>query len=241
VSNSLSFPFPANLTSTGSTSFGSAFTYAVAGDWGGRPYQDLENCFTYVSSKLQFVDTSRAIAAGGSYGGYMMNFIAGQPLAKKFKTLICHDGIFNFVSMLATDHPAEIKDMFHRPPWKALDAEPLDEFCPSRNMCNWSTPMLFIHSDKDYRCPVTQGLMAYNVCQLRRIDSRFLNFPDENHFVLKRENSYRWYLTVLGWANKYAGNEGEGKIRLEEPVTKPKARETGDKYRVEGTTGAKVD
>jgi hypothetical protein len=101
VSNSLSFPFQADSASTGSTSFGSAFTYAVAGDWGGRPYQDLENCFTYVSSQLGFVDTSRAIAAGGSYGGYMMNFIAGQPLAKKFKTLICHDGIFNFVSMLA--------------------------------------------------------------------------------------------------------------------------------------------
>jgi len=82
--------------------------------------------------------------------------------------------------------------------------------------------MLFIHSDNDFRCPITEGLAGYNVCQLKGIPSRFLNFPDENHFVLKRENSLKWYKTVLGWANKYAGVDGM--VELEPPVTEPRAR-----------------
>ena len=80
--------------------------------------------------------------------------------------------------------------------------------------------MLIIHSDNDYRCPITEGLAVHNVCQMKGIPSRFLNFPDENHFVSKRENSLQWYHSVLGWCNKYADNYGNGNVELKEALTR---------------------
>ncbi|RDW75809.1 hypothetical protein BP5796_06630 [Coleophoma crateriformis] len=201
---------------TGSTGFGYEFAAAVKGEWGGRAYGDLVKCFEYVRSNLSFVDTERAVAAGGSYGGYMVNWIAGQPLGRQFKTLICHDGIFSSPSMLSSDVPLALDEDMGSHLWDSQ--ETWDKYNPARFTHNWKTPMLFIHSDKDYRCPVTEGLAPYTVCLMKGIPSRFLNFPDENHFVLQRENSLRWYKTVLGWANKYAGVDG---VALEPALTEP--------------------
>lgn len=210
------------MISSGSSSFGKDFQNSVMGDWGGRPYGDLVACLDYIEATMPFVDTSRAIAAGGSYGGYMANWIAGQPLAKRFKTLISHDGIFSNYSMLASDVPIMLKEDLGGLPWNPKAKELWDKFDPAQFTENWSTPMLIIHSDNDFRCPISEGLAAYNVCQMKGIPSRFLNFPDENHFVLGRENSLRWYKTVLGWANKYA--DVEGGVKLEDPVTEPRSR-----------------
>jgi dipeptidyl aminopeptidase/acylaminoacyl peptidase len=191
------------------------------GNWGGTPYDDLVSCFEHVEKTMPFVDINRAVAAGGSYGGYMANWIAGHPLGKRFKTIINHDGVFSTSSMLATDLPTMFLEDLGGPPG-GENRDLWDRYDPSRFTGNWSTPMLIIHSDNDFRCPIVEGLAAYNVCQLRGIPSRFLNFPDENHFVLKRENSLKWYKTVLGWANKWAGVKG--KIELEPPVTEHKLK-----------------
>ncbi|KAF2102482.1 dipeptidyl-peptidase-like protein V precursor [Rhizodiscina lignyota] len=202
---------------TGSTGFGDDFSRAVLGDWGGRPYQDLVKCVDYVENNMEFIDMERAVALGGSYGGYMANWIAGQPLAKKFKALVCHDGIFTMANLLSSDIPATLPEDMGGTLWENQEA--WDKYDPSRHTANWTQPMLFIHSDNDFRCPITEGLAAYTVCQQKKIPSRFLNFPDENHFVLKRANSLHWYRTVLGWVNKYAGvTDG---VVLQSPVTEP--------------------
>ncbi|MCJ1404622.1 hypothetical protein MMC11_007848 [Xylographa trunciseda] len=202
---------------TGSTSFGQAFSSAVNGDWGGRAYHDLVACFTHLESHLPFIDTTRAVALGASYGGYMMNWIAGQPFAKKFRTLVCHDGIFSLYNMLASDVATSLPAVMGGTLWE--DRATWDRNDPAQHTQNWTQPMLFIHSDLDYRCPITEGLGPFAVCQQRGIESRFLNFPDENHFVLKPENSLKWHRTVLGWINKYA--DVNGGVVLEPPVSEP--------------------
>ena len=103
-----------------------------------------------------------------------------------------------------------------------LTSQPLISTNPNQN---WNTPMLIIHSDTDYRCPITEGLAAFNVCQMRGVPSRFLNFPDENHFVLKKPNSLQWYHSVLGWINHYAGVEGT--VELKPALTRGAWRKGG--------------
>lgn len=119
------------------------------------------------------------------------------------KALFSHDGVFTMTNMLSSDIPQILDLDVGKHLWE--DPELWNKYAPSSYTQNWKTPMLVIHSDGDYRCPITEGLAVFNVCQMKGIESRFLNFPDENHFVTKRENSLQWYNTVLGWCNKYAG------------------------------------
>jgi dipeptidyl aminopeptidase/acylaminoacyl peptidase len=176
----------------------------------------------YIETHIPYIDTSRAIAAGPSYGGYMMNYIAGQPLAKKFRTLISHAGIFSMISMLASDAPGNVLGSFGAVPWSGSSPDPAlnhwDVFDPARYTHNWTQPMLIIHNERDLLVPISQGLAAYSLCQMKGIPSRFLSFPDESHGVSKPENLYHWYKTILGWSNRYAGVEGG--LELEEPVTR---------------------
>lgn len=191
---------------TGSIGFGNDFSAAVKGEWGGKAYVDIVNCFEYVESHYPFVDTTRACALGASYGGYLINWIAGQPLAKKFKTLVVYDGVWSLAAIYASDISASVRFDFLGQHW-ANQAQ-WDKHNPCRYTGNWTTPMLIIHSSKDYRCNINQGLAVYNVCLQRGIRARFLNFPDENHVVSGRENSLQWHRTVLGWINEFTGIKG---------------------------------
>jgi len=183
---------------------------------------------------MPYVDVDRAIVAGASYGGYMVNWIAGQPLGKRFKAIISHDGIFSMYNMLSADATETLIDDLQGTLWDKK--ENWDRHDPAQYTQNWSTPMLVIHSDGDYRCPITEGLAVYNVCQLRGIESRFLNFPDENHWVLKHENSLQWNMTVLGWANKYA--HVKGKVELKPPLSDPISRASRKKSKCISKIGA---
>ena len=202
---------------TGSTGFGLKFNEAVFGQWGGRPYRDIVKCFEFVRDNISYADTANSILVGASYGGYMALWVAGQPLAKELKTLVCHDGIFSTVSMMATDVFAGLdRDMGgflweNQKGWLKYD--------PASYTHDWSKPMLIIHSDTDYRCPITQGLAAFNVCQAKGIESRFLNFPDESHIVTRNENSLIRHRTMLGWMNKYCGVDGG--VVLQPPISQP--------------------
>ncbi|KAF3017519.1 hypothetical protein E8E14_012374 [Neopestalotiopsis sp. 37M] len=193
---------------TGSTGYGQAFTDAIATQWGGRPYQDLEKGFAYIESNLSYVDTDRAVALGASYGGYMINWIQGQPLGRKFKALVCHDGVFSTMNDWATE---ELFFTIHDMGGTLWDNRAgYERWDPAAYTGNWATPQLIIHSELDYRLPVTEGLAAFNVLQTRGVDSRILIFPDENHWVLKPENSLVWHKEVLGWINKYVGLDTTG-------------------------------
>ena len=189
---------------TGSTGYGPEFMEAIKGDFLGRPYDDIVQCFSYVQTHLPFADTTRAVALGGSYGAVLINWIAGHPLGKSFKALINHQGMLNLSSL----YGADVMDMaydFGGEIWEVRDN--YDRYDPGRYTQNWTTPMLVVHSDLDYRCPVTEGLAAFTVLKSRGIEAKFLNFEDEGHWVLKPENSLVWWRTVLGWMNRFVGME----------------------------------
>ncbi|CAI6272394.1 unnamed protein product [Periconia digitata] len=201
---------------TGSTGYGQDFVDAIAGQWGGLPYEDLVNGFEYIQDNLSYVDTQRAVALGASYGGYAVNWIQGHDLGRKFKALVTHDGVFSMTSQLASE---ELYFPFHDlggPLWS--NASSWAEWDPSRFLDNWATPHLIIHSELDYRLTMNEGLSAFNVLQTKGVPSQFLTFPDENHWVLKPENSLMWHEVVLDWINsnvglpKYTENKDENDV-----------------------------
>jgi len=188
---------------TGSTSYGQDFTDGIQNQWGGRPYEDLIKGFEYIKENLSYVDTDRAVALGASYGGYMINWIQGHDLGRKFKALVCHDGVFGMTNQMSSDEQYFPSHDLSGPIWAAL--ENWERWDPSRHTGNWSTPQLVIHNELDYRLPISEGLAAFNVLQMKGVESRFLSFPDENHWVLKPENSLVWHTVVLNWINKFVG------------------------------------
>ncbi|CAJ2501820.1 Uu.00g046730.m01.CDS01 [Anthostomella pinea] len=193
---------------TGSTGYGQDLTDAIALEWGGRPYNDLVNCFEHIADKLPYVETGNAVALGASYGGYMINWIQGHHLGRQFKALVCHDGIFSTMSDWSTEELFfPIREMGGTP-WE--HRERYEKWDPAAFAAAWDTPQLVVHSELDYRLPIAEGLAAFNALQTRGVSSRFLMFPDENHWVLKPENSLVWHKEVLGWINKWAGLDTTG-------------------------------
>ncbi|RYP23102.1 hypothetical protein DL765_001357 [Monosporascus sp. GIB2] len=196
---------------TGSTGYGQAFIDAITEQWGGRPYNDLVNCFEHIEGNLPYVDAQNAVALGASYGGYMINWIQGQPLGRRFRALVCHDGIFCTLADWSTEELFFVMHDMGGAPWEPRAREAVYErWDPSRRVGSWATPQLVVHSELDYRLPVSEGLAAFNALQTRRVPSRLLLFPDENHWVLKPENSLVWHREVLGWINKYTGLDTSG-------------------------------
>ncbi|KAI1382212.1 dipeptidyl peptidase [Hypoxylon crocopeplum] len=193
---------------TGSTGYGQALTDGIATDWGGRPYNDLVNCFEYIADNLPYVDTTNAVALGASYGGYMINWIQGHPLGRKFKALVCHDGIFSTMSNWSTEELFFPMHDMGGTLWENRDG--YARWDPAAFVGEWATPQLVVHSELDYRLPISEGLAAFNALQTRGVPSRFLMFPDENHWVLKPENSLVWHKEVLGWINKWTGLDTTG-------------------------------
>ncbi|KAI9687317.1 MAG: hypothetical protein M1822_002360 [Bathelium mastoideum] len=190
---------------TGSTGYGQHLTDAITHQWGGLPYDDLVAGFDYIGEHMLDVDTDRAVGLGASYGGYMVNWIQGHPLGRRFRALVCHDGVFSMAGQLASE---ELYFPFHdlggfpgsreaRRNWSRWD--------PSQFVEHWATPQLVVHSELDYRLTVSEGLAAFNALQVRGVESRFVTFPDENHWVLKPENSLVWHHVVLNWINRYVG------------------------------------
>ncbi|KAK3300056.1 Alpha/Beta hydrolase protein [Chaetomium fimeti] len=198
---------------TGSTGYGMALQDGIKGEWGGRPYNDLVRCFEWVVENLAEVDGARAVALGASYGGYMINWIQGHPLGRKFKALVCHDGVFSTLNQWCTEelffpiHDFEGTLYDNRASYEKWD--------PARFVADWATPQLTIHSELDYRLPITEGLAAFNVLQAKKVPSKLLMFPDENHWVLKHENSLVWHREVIGWINKYSGIDEEQSLAEE--------------------------
>jgi len=188
---------------TGSTGFGQELTDAIQMNWGGDPYHDLVNCFDWIEKNMPYVDIDRAVGLGASYGGYMMNWIQGNKLGRRFKALVTHDGIFSMQAQMGTEEVYFPMREFGGLLWEQR-AEWL-KWDPAMLSQNWATPHLIIHSEKDYRLAVSEGLAAFNVLQAKQVESEFLMFPDENHWVLNPENSLLWHTVVLDFINKKIG------------------------------------
>jgi dipeptidyl aminopeptidase/acylaminoacyl peptidase len=181
----------------GSTGFGQKFTEGISHDWGGKVFTDVMNGVAYME-KLPYIDKTRMAAAGASYGGYMMNWLEGH--TDKFKTLICHDGVFNFSSMYGSTEELWFDEWEHGIPWKTKDFE---KYSPHKYAANFKTPMLIFHGEKDYRIPITEAMQLFTTLQRQSIASKFVEFPDENHWVLKPANSEFWHKTVFDWLAQY--------------------------------------
>ena len=184
----------------GSTGYGQAFTDAINGDWGGAPYDDIMAGIDAALKKYPFLDGSRMGAAGASYGGFMINWINGK--TDRFKALVCHDG--NLDEQLAYFDTEELwfPEWEHGgTPW----ANPAGyaKHNPIDLVANWKTPTLVVHGGQDFRVVETQGMSTFTALQRKGIPSRFLYFPDENHWVLKPQNSKRWHDEVLAWLDRY--------------------------------------
>ena len=198
----------------GSSGMGITFQNAVRYNWGGWPYEDLMLGWEYVTSNYDFIDKERVGGCGASYGGYMINWIQGHNDDKKFKCLVTHDGVFSTITMFYATEEMWFPmseycphDSWGCKPYNDDERKGYEDYNPEYFAQNWNTPHLIIHGSKDYRIPVTEGISAFTTLQIRGIPSRFLHFPDENHWVLKPSNSIKWYEEVLGWLDKYLDNE----------------------------------
>jgi dipeptidyl aminopeptidase/acylaminoacyl peptidase len=188
----------------GSTGYGQQFVNEISGDWGGKVYVDIMNGVADVLRRHSFIDRNRIGAAGASYGGYMVNWILGHNNDPRFrfKVLVSHDGVYNLESMYATTEELWFPEWeFKGTPW--TNPALYTRWSPHKFAQNFNTPILIIHGELDYRVPVGEGMQLFTAVQRKGVDSKFLIFPDEGHWVLKPQNSHLWFNTVLDWLDKY--------------------------------------
>ncbi|MBY4636988.1 S9 family peptidase [Sphingopyxis sp. XHP0097] len=184
----------------GSVGYGQSFTDSINQDWGGKPLEDLKLGLAAAGAQDAQLDTANACALGGSYGGYMMNWIAGN-WPDGFKCLINHAGVFDLRAMAFETEELWFDEWDHGGPWWTRpDAE---KWNPVNHVAKWKTPMLVIHGEKDFRIPYSQSLAAFHALQRQGIEGELLIFPDENHWVLKGQNSVQWYRTVFDWLGRH--------------------------------------
>jgi len=185
----------------GSTGYGQAFTDSISGDWGGNPLLDLQLGLQAVEDKYPFINGEKVCALGASYGGFMINWIAGN-WPQRFNCLVNHDGTFDQRMMYYATEELWFPEWDFGGPYYARPDD-YEKYNPVNYVSQWQTPMLVIHGELDYRIPVTQGIAAFTALQRRGIASKFLYFPDENHWVRKPHNSLQWHNEVNQWLHHY--------------------------------------
>ncbi len=187
----------------GSTGYGQAFTDSISQHWGDRPLEDLQKGWAAAQQKYSFLNGEKACALGASYGGFMVNWIAGN-WNEPWKCLVNHDGVFDQRAMgYATEELWFTEWEQGGTPYAV--PQNYEKFNPVNHVANWKKPMLVVQGQLDYRIPVEQGLATFTALQRQGIESKFLYFPDENHWVLKPHNSVQWHDTVNGWLKKHIG------------------------------------
>jgi dipeptidyl aminopeptidase/acylaminoacyl peptidase len=183
----------------GSTGYGQKFTDAISQHWGDYPYDDLMKGLDVVA-RLPYVDSTRMGAAGASYGGYMIYWIAGH--TTRFKTLVAHDGVFNPVSMAGSTEELWFMDWeFGGTPY--ANRSLYEQWSPLNFVQHWKTPILIVHSQLDYRVDLSEGYQAFTAAKVQGVPAKFLYFPDEGHWVLRPRNRRLWWGTVLDWIDQY--------------------------------------
>ncbi|MBL9002698.1 MAG: S9 family peptidase [Myxococcales bacterium] len=184
----------------GSEGFGQRFVDQVSADWGGKAYDDIMRLVDQLVAQ-PYVDSKRVAALGASYGGYMVNWIGTQ--TDRFAALVSHAGVYDLRSMYGeTEEMWFPRWEFQGDPWTT---DQYDRFSPSRRAEHYKTPMLVISNERDFRVPVSQGMQLFTALQVRKVPSRLVIFPDENHWVLRPTNSRFWYGVVLDWLHRYIG------------------------------------
>ncbi|HYL85198.1 MAG TPA: S9 family peptidase [Candidatus Angelobacter sp.] len=186
----------------GSTGYGQKFTDEITNDWGGKAYVDVMNGIDFALKKYPYLDGTRMAAAGGSYGGYMADWIATH--SGRFKAIISHAGVYDKVSMYATEELWFEEHDMQGTPW--TNPESYKKWAPvtyAGELGKFKTPTLVICGERDYRVPYTQSLEFFSALQRQGVPSKLVVFPDEGHWVLKPQNSQFWYKTFLDWLALY--------------------------------------
>jgi dipeptidyl aminopeptidase/acylaminoacyl peptidase len=183
----------------GSTGYGQKFTDAISQHWGDYPFDDLMKGLDAVA-RLPYVDSTRMGAAGASYGGYMILWMAGH--TDRFKVLVDHDGVFNPVSMAGSTEELWFTD------WEfggtVYNHRALyEQWSPLNHVSKWKTPLLVVHGQLDYRVDLSEGYQAFTAAKRMGVPAKFLYFPDEGHWVLRPRNRRIWWSTVLDWLEAY--------------------------------------
>ncbi|HSE38441.1 MAG TPA: S9 family peptidase, partial [Blastocatellia bacterium] len=187
----------------GSTGYGQKFVDDISGDWGGKVYTDILNGVAYIAA-MPYIDRDRIGAAGGSYGGYMVNWIEGHnnDPRVKFSALVSHAGVYNLTSMYGATEELWFPEWeFKGMPW--TNPEMYARWSPHMFVKEFKTPLLVIHGELDYRVPIGEGLQLFTALQRQGVESKLLIYPDEGHWVLKPQNSELWYNTVLEWFDNH--------------------------------------
>ncbi len=188
----------------GSTGYGQAFTDAISGDWGGKPLEDLKKGMAAALANYDWLNGDKACALGGSYGGYMVNWIAGN-WAEQFDCIVSHASIFDnrFMGYSTEELWFDEWEMQGTPYEKPDNYE---RHNPIKFVKDWKVPVLVVHGALDYRVPVEQGISLFTALQRRGVESKFLYFPDENHWILKPHNSVQWHNEVNGWLKQHTAD-----------------------------------
>jgi dipeptidyl aminopeptidase/acylaminoacyl peptidase len=182
----------------GSTSWGQDFAQRIQGEWAARPFDDIMKA-TDLLIASGLVDEQRMAVTGGSYGGYMVTWIAGH--TDRFKCIVNHAGVADLTAQYASDVTQGRGKASGGEAWDGLEKQ--DKWSPVRFASGMNTPMLVIHGERDYRVPVGQGLLIYGVLKAKGVPARLVYFPDENHWVLKARNSLYWYQEVHAWLARW--------------------------------------
>ncbi|MCM2258026.1 MAG: S9 family peptidase [Vicinamibacteria bacterium] len=182
----------------GSSSFGQKWVESILGAHPDKPFTDIMNATDFLISK-GYVDPARMAALGGSYGGFMVNWIAGH--TDRFQALISHAGVYSLLGQSASDATWGRQHSYGGYPFTNLAN--VEKWSPNRYAAGFKTPTLILHGERDYRVPVTQGLEFYGALQAKGVPARLVYYPDENHWILKPQNSRHWYGEVLGWLARW--------------------------------------
>jgi dipeptidyl aminopeptidase/acylaminoacyl peptidase len=228
----------------GSTGYGQAFVDGVNGDWGGKAYVDLIKGLDYAEQHYPFIDKTRECALGGSYGGFMANWMLTH--TDRFACIVTHDGMFNPqsaygdteelwfnewefrepVSIIdAKGHATkQMLDPMPAQPWNYIDRpvaqDPFRKWSPMLSIKNARTPTLVIHSQRDYRLDVSEGFQLFTALQRLNVPSKMLYFPDEGHWILKPQNSKLWYETVGDWCDRWTRTNAYALTAFEGPAVR---------------------
>ncbi len=184
----------------GSTGYGQKFIDDINGDWGGKVYNDIMAVVDHSLANLPYADPDKTVAAGGSYGGYMIDWILGH--SQRFKALVSHAGVYDLTSEFgATEELWFPLWEMGGTPWDKHDD--YEKWSPSSYVKDFHTPTLVIDGELDFRVPYTQGLELYTALQMQKVPSKLLVYPDEGHWVLKPRNSLLWYKTFIDWFDSW--------------------------------------
>ncbi len=185
----------------GSSGWGQSFMDSINGDFGRRELTDIEAATDHMLAS-GFIDPQRVVATGGSYGGYMVAYMNGNVRTPRYRAYVCHAGCYDWVSMMGSD--GYFWTGLELGAWHWDDEARVLKQSPHHYAQHFQTPTLVLHGEQDYRVPYYQSLAYYNTLRARGVPTRLVYFPDENHWILKPQNSRLWYAEFLAWCDRFA-------------------------------------